>query len=151
MNGGIMLFDKILFPTDFSDVSKKSLESLKHLKEYRGKHVILLHVIHQRIIDSLSIHSSKIDVDEFQEDLRINALRQMTHMRDELSGLGFTVKLKIRIGLPLREILKTEEEEDPSMIIIGSHGKSNLHEMLIGSVSEKVIRLSKKPVLVIKR
>jgi len=42
-------------------------------------------------------------------------------------------------------------KEDISLIVIGSHGRSNLEEMLLGSVSEKVIRKCKKPVLVIKR
>ena len=63
------------------------------------------------------------------------------------------VKIKVRIetGIPLREILKVEEEEGVSAIVIGSHGKTNLEEMFLGSVSEKVIRKSKGPVLVIKR
>ena len=54
-------------------------------------------------------------------------------------------------GIPLREILRTEEEESVSVIVIGSHGRTNLEEIFLGSVSEKVIRKCKKPVLVIKR
>lgn len=44
-----------------------------------------------------------------------------------------------------------EEAEQVSLIVIGSHGMSNVEEMLLGSVSEKVIRKSKKPVFVVKR
>ena len=47
--------------------------------------------------------------------------------------------------------MRVEEEEDISVIVIGSHGKSNLEEMFMGSVSEKVVRKCKGPVLVIKR
>jgi nucleotide-binding universal stress UspA family protein len=47
--------------------------------------------------------------------------------------------------------LRVEEGEGVSAIVIGSHGKTNLEEMLLGSVSEKAIRQSRKPVLVIKR
>jgi len=48
--------------------------------------------------------------------------------------------------------LKEEEEEkDVSVVVLGPHGKSNIKEMLLGSESEKVIRKSKKPVLVVKR
>lgn len=57
---------------------------------------------------------------------------------------------RIEVGIPLREILKVEEE-DVSVIAIGSHGKSNLQEMFLGSVSEKVARKCKKPILIIKR
>jgi muramoyltetrapeptide carboxypeptidase LdcA involved in peptidoglycan recycling len=73
------MFEKILYPTDFSDVSKKAMNYLAQLKD---------------------------------------------------AG---------------------EEEEKVSVIVIGSHGKTNLEEMFLGSVSEKVIRQSKKPVLIIKR
>jgi nucleotide-binding universal stress UspA family protein len=42
-------------------------------------------------------------------------------------------------------------KEDVSLIVLGSHAKSNVREMLLGSVSEKVIRDSKRHVLVVKR
>jgi nucleotide-binding universal stress UspA family protein len=69
----------------------------------------------------------------------------------ELKESGFEVTGKIKTGIPLREILRVEEEEDISVIVIGSHGRTNIEEMFLGSVSEKVIRKCKKPVLVIKR
>jgi len=61
------------------------------------------------------------------------------------------VKIRIETGVPLKEILKVEEEEKVSAIVIGSHGKTNIREMFLGSVSEKVIRKSKNPVLIVKR
>ena len=54
-------------------------------------------------------------------------------------------------GPQLREILWVEAKEAVSVIVIGSHGKSNLQEMLLGSVSEKVARKCKKPILIVKR
>lgn len=65
--------------------------------------------------------------------------------------MGIEVKISLIVGIPFSEILKVEEDEDVSAIIIGSHGKSNIKEMMLGSVSEKVIRKSKKPVIVIKK
>jgi nucleotide-binding universal stress UspA family protein len=61
------------------------------------------------------------------------------------------VKVRIETGDPFTEILKVEEEENVSGMAIGSHGVSNIEEMFLGSVSEKVIRKAKKPVHVIKR
>jgi nucleotide-binding universal stress UspA family protein len=63
------------------------------------------------------------------------------------------IKARVRIekGIPFTEILRVEDDEDVSLIIIGSHGKSNVAEILLGSVSEKVIRKAKRPVLVMKR
>ena len=146
-----MLFETILYPTDFSDVSKKALSVIKQFAKYKVKKVIILHVVHQRIIDSLSIHAGRINIEEFKEDLINNAKNQLAEIKNELHILGLSVVTRIKIGIPMSEILKAEAEENPTVIVLGSHGKTNLQEMLMGSVSEKVIRQSKKPVLVIKR
>ena len=69
----------------------------------------------------------------------------------ELGEAGLKTILRVETGMPVREILKVEEEENISAIVIGSHGWSNLQEIFLGSVSEKVIRKSKRPVFVIKR
>jgi len=64
---------------------------------------------------------------------------------------GFDVIIRIEIGIPADVILQLEKEEDVSVIVLGSHGKSNIKEMFLGSVSERVIRSALKPVLVVKR
>ena len=69
----------------------------------------------------------------------------------ELTAAGLKVKLRVETGIPVREILKAEAEERVSAVVIGSHGMSNLQEIFLGSISEKVIRKSKMPVLVVKR
>ena len=72
-------------------------------------------------------------------------------MSKALENIGFTVKPIIKTGFPWREILEVEEKENPSLIVIGSHGRSNLSDMFLGAVSDRVIRKSKGPVMVIKR
>jgi nucleotide-binding universal stress UspA family protein len=79
------------------------------------------------------------------------AVREIEALEKELTACGFTVTTRIEHGIPFRELLRIEEEEDVSITVIGSHGKSNLKEMLLGSVSETVIRKAKKPVIVVKR
>ncbi len=80
-----------------------------------------------------------------------NAKEQTRLIKAELNESGFDVKTRIEKGIPFRDILRVEKEEAVSVIVIGSHGKSNIEEMFLGSVSEKVIRKCKRPVLVIKR
>ncbi|MHC1605397.1 MAG: universal stress protein, partial [Candidatus Methanofastidiosia archaeon] len=87
----------------------------------------------------------------FEKDMEDKLKDEMSAIGDVLRKRGFEVKLRIERGLPFKEILRVEEEEDVSLIVIGSHGKSNMKEMLLGSVSEKVVRKAKKPVLVVKR
>ena len=146
------MFKKILYPTDFSDVSLKALDYIKQLKESGSMKVILLHVINQRNVELVRVYGvGKLDIAEWEREMLGRARESLTKIEKELEASGFEVKTRIEAGIPLREILQVEREEDVSLIVIGSHGKTNLEEMFLGSVSEKVIRKCKKPVLVIKR
>ncbi|NIU81876.1 MAG: universal stress protein, partial [Candidatus Thorarchaeota archaeon] len=80
-----------------------------------------------------------------------DALNELKPIKSKLKAAGFQVRLRVERGVPKLKILEVEKEEDISAIVLGSHGKSNISEMLLGSVSEHVIRHCKKPVVVIKR
>jgi len=144
------MFKRILCPTDFSDVSKKALDYIKQLKESGSETIILLHVIDERQIQAIesfvSEHSEKLTREIIQSNRQ-----EMEDIENELAQAGFKVKSRLEKGNPLREILRVEEEEDISLIVVGSHGKTNLEEIFLGSVSEKVARRCKKPILIIKR
>lgn len=142
------MFETILYPTDFSEVSKKTLDYCKKLKDVGTKKIVLLHVIEW---DSGAKNLPANFREELEKLLAKEARKEMALLESELKASGFDIKSRIEMGSPLREILKVEEEENVSAIVIGSHGKSNVKEIVMGSVSENVVRKSKKPVLVIKR
>lgn len=146
------MFEKILFPTDFSDVSKKAHAYIKQLKEAGAKEVVVMHVIDQREVESFSQHAAReFDVKEVEKKRDQYTREQLKTIKGELQESGFKVKVRTERGIPFTEILRVEQEEGISLIVLGSHGKSVVKEMLLGSVSEKVIRKSSKPVLVIRR
>ena len=144
------MFEKILYPTDFSDVSKKALDYLAQLKNAGTKEIVVLHVIDEKGIDAISRYGA-VSAETVIIEITKEAMEEGKKIEKRLMQSGLIVKIRIETGVPLKEILKVEEEEKVSAIVIGSHGKTNLEEMVLGSVSEKVIRQSKKPVLVIKR
>jgi nucleotide-binding universal stress UspA family protein len=144
------MFKKILYPTDFSEVSKKAINYIKQLKEAGTQEVVVLHVLNEKGVEAMARYASG-SFDELLQRVEKEAADEMKEIEADLKESGFKVKLRIEIGTPLTDILKVEEEEGVSAIVIGSHGKSNVEEMLLGSVSEKVIRKSMNPVLVIRR
>jgi nucleotide-binding universal stress UspA family protein len=145
------MFDKILYPTDFSDVANKAMDCIAKLKEAGGKEVIVLHVIDERAIGDICLLYTSRGSAEMVRRIGEEAWKEMDNIRASLQDMGFKVRLRVERGIPLPEILRVEQEEGVSLIVIGSHGKSNVEEMLLGSVSEKVIRKSGTPVLVVKR
>lgn len=143
------MFEKILFPTDFSDYSEQALKYVIQLKKAGTKEVVVLHVIDKNAIRVFS----KLYWEEFSvTDLKLREKAQIAlkPIEEELKGHGFRVKILVAEGIPFTEILRAELEEDITATVIGAHGASNIEEMLLGSVSEKVIKKAKKPVLVIK-
>lgn len=143
------MFRKILYPYDFSDVSARALEYIKKLKDAGTREVVVLHVVDSRALKSL-FYDTKRSLDA-ETELYRKVDDDMEPVRSELEKAGFMVKVRIETAVPFQEILRIEEEEKPSLIVMGSHGKSNVQEMLLGSVSEKVVRKAASPVLVIKR
>jgi nucleotide-binding universal stress UspA family protein len=144
------MFRKILYPTDFSDVAQKALDFIKQLKDAGAEEVVILHVIDKRFFDAMAWYTTK-NLPEMEKDIIKEVTSEIEPIEKELKDEGFKVKVLIKTGNPFSEILRAEEDEDVSSIVIGSHGISNIKEMFLGSVSEKVIRKSKKPVHVIKR
>jgi nucleotide-binding universal stress UspA family protein len=75
----------------------------------------------------------------------------MAAVETALTSEGFRVKMEVRTGNPFKVIMDTAAKEKVSIIALGSHGRSNIAEMLMGSVSENVIRHAGVPLLVISR
>ena len=154
------MFKTILYPTDFSDTAGKSLDYLKQLRNAGAEKIVLLNVIHQRILDTIeTIHKAAYfqdaryheDRDEAELKLTKDRRNKIAPIAAELEAAGFEVKIRIEKGYPVKEILKVEKEEAVSAIVMGSHGRNNFPGARIGSVSEKVMRRSVAPVLLVKR
>jgi len=151
------MFEKILYPTDFSDASKKAIAYLKNMKTAGTRQVIILNVIDEKKVEYISqgITWAGLSVADFlrqtYQRLIEEAHEELKSIESELKQAGFDIKVMAEKGNPYSKILEVAEEEDVSAIILGSHGKSNLKSMLLGSVSEYVIHHSTKPVIVIRR
>ena len=143
------MFEKILYPTDFSDVAQKAIPYIEQLKDAGTREVVILHVIDARSLELISF--SPQDYRNAESNLLELALDNSSFLKQHLEKSGFHVKILVKNGDPSSQILKAEKEERVSAIIIGSHGKSNLAEAIIGSVSERVVRNAQVPVLVVKR
>jgi nucleotide-binding universal stress UspA family protein len=148
------MFSKILYPTDFSDLAHKALVYVKRLREAGTREVVVVHIIDSREVNTMAramaLYGSKVQHDADQR-IKEKIAQDMDAIAEDLKKSGLAVKTRVKTGIPCTEIVNMAEEENVSGIVLGSHGMSNVKEMLLGSVSEKVIRNAKVPVLVIKR
>ena len=123
------MFRKILYPTDFSNGSKISINYLIQLKDAGTKEVVILHVVDTRNLHIPDIYAM-MDLSLLGEKQAISARKKAIKIAEKLSDAGIKTIIRIEIGIPFKEILRVEKEEDVSLIVIGSHGTSNVKEML---------------------
>lgn len=130
------IFRRVLFPTDFSDCAAEALSYVKGMKAASLHEVVVLHVREKR---------KRNDPDD-----EATTRNHMERIRSELEFFGFSVTSIIAEGNPAEAIDRVAREQDVSLIVIGSHGRSATEDVLLGSVSDAVICRHAKPVLVVR-
>ena len=150
------MFSKILYPTDFSEPSKKAIRYVKKLREAGTKEIIILHVIDEHELAMMIEGCGWLGKDpnecleELEKKHREVAEKELEKIKKKLMSEEVKVKTQIEKGTPSKKIIEIAEKENVALIVMGSHGKGVLKELLIGSVSENVIRHTKKPVLIVR-
>ncbi len=139
---------KILCPIDHSDCSKEALKYAVSFAMKDEAKLYLLHIIDIRSFnDSLVAMSQQIPDEETLELLRMKLLDCIPEdIRDDMD-----VEATVIQGIPFAEIISTAKEKEIDMIVIGSHGRTGISHMMLGSVSEKVVRKAPCPVLTVRQ
>lgn len=151
---------KILIPVDFSNYSIKACEFGFNLAKAYNSEVVLLHVYFTPVYAS-SLPYGDVFNYQISDDETVRSIMQKVHI--DLNHLSDTVKDKIksgefpdikyscvlREGIPEEEILRYAKEQYPSLIIMGTRGRSQKDVDLLGSVTAEVIERSRIPVLAI--
>jgi len=134
---------KILYPTDFSENALRAFRLLKTCRQEGEKEVILLHVQDtRRLFPYLKDRMAEFD--------RIDGER-LAELKRQLLFVGYSVRSELKTGIPFVEINKAAEAENVTLIVLASHGKSNIREALLGSVTEAVAQYHVRPVLIVPR
>lgn len=138
-------FGHILCPVDFSDSSRHAVELAAKLAAPGGAGITLLHVLELPVS-----YSGEPRAPGFVEDLDKHSARLLEQWATELkTKVSVPVTARTRIGSPGGQILAAQDG-DPTfdLVVMGSHGRTGLRRVLLGSVAEKVIRHAGCPVLV---
>src|SRR3989338_8618863 len=134
---------KILVPTDFSRDSDQALDYAAVLAEKFKAEIFLAHVMESF---TYSV-SDTLTVVDHRKALKTIAQPLLDNLRKGLSEKGLSVKARLVDGVPYQEIIKVARKEKADLIVMGTHGRTGVGRLLLGSVAEKVVRLSACPVL----
>ncbi|MDI1311596.1 universal stress protein [Prosthecobacter sp.] len=133
----------ILALIDFSDVTPRVLDQAEaHAKAF-GSEVVLVHVVPP---EPLVVDFAPPAV---PPDLFKSRQQELFVMRDTLINHGVQTRAQLSGGLLLDTVLDQVVQFDPDIIIMGSHGHGALYQLIVGSLTEGVIRHASRPVIVI--
>ena len=143
----MQLFKRILAPVDLSEVSSKIAPYVSELAARLDAELHLLFVarVFEYYANIYVIHPA---IRNFEAEIVKGAEKKLeefvdTHFKDRLP------KVKIVSGDPAEEILNYAESEKMDLIIIGTHGRKSIGQVVFGSIAERIVQKSPVPVLTV--
>lgn len=128
----------ILFPTDFSENAERALDVLEQIVAAAQPAVTLIHVREE--IGNADQNDQQAEADRH----RLEAISSRLQQHGAKS-----VKIELREGSPTAEILVITQQNEHSLIVLGSQGAGFIKEVFLGSVSHNLVRNARVPVLLV--
>lgn len=147
----MLTIERILFPTDFSAGSERALDAAVALADEFDAELHMLHAVVLHADDPNDPAHHFPDADEIRRRLEQTAENRMASGIAERPAAGVRVRRHQRRGMSVAPvILELADEVDADLIVMSTHGRRGLGNVLLGSVTEEVLRLARCPVLTIR-
>lgn len=159
------MYRKILVPLDGSKLAECALPHVEELARGCGTEEVTLVSVTERVRRQTRDPEAR-ELYRASEDARVQrgesgmtitfgkkerqALRYLSRVAKRLEGKGVKVRTEVLLWPPAEAIAAYAEQDDTSIIVMSSHGRSGPSRWAHGSVADKVIRLSRVPVLMVK-
>jgi universal stress protein A len=147
--GAMMQIKTILVPCDFSEYAEHAFRWAVGFAEAWGARIVLLYV--DPLFASTAYPGDVFPVDRAKIEAYViaNAGQRLTEFAAKKGTSRVVVEIRTLLGDPFPEICQTAEREQVDLIVMGSHGRTGLAHVLLGSVAERVVRHARCPVLVV--
>ena len=134
----------ILVPVDFSQDSEEAVRCAIGLAQQFQARLTLLHAIYVP-------EAAEVNLAAYLDKIQSESDQLMAACRKRVEDAGVTVDSLVVRGVPSHRITETAQEQQADLIVMGTHGRTGLRHMLIGSVAERVVRHASCPVMVVPR
>ena len=114
----------------------------------------IVNVINQRDVDALmrgEMENASFSTEKFVKDSKKDRLEQINQIIKKISAKHIPIKVKIKIGIPFREIVQTAKDNGVDLVVMGRKGRGNLAGILFGTTAEKMFRHCPVPLLSLRK
>ena len=141
----LMMYKKILVPTDGSEFAVKAQKHALFLAKVSGAEIIAVSVTENNFVNGLPLDDEVYQLNQILNERSEENLKEF----DKLNEDNIKVTHVVREGSPAKVILEVSKEENVDLIVMGSSGKSGFDRFIMGSVADKVVNSAKCAVLVV--
>ncbi len=142
-----MDFKAILHPTDFSEYSDAALRIASLMAAESGARLYIVHVDEALAPSALGFGGMGYTSESLVELQKENRER-LNRIRPTKTGVDY--ETHFLVGVPDKEILEFAHRENIDLIVLGTHGRTGVARLLMGSIAESIVRHADCPVLTIK-
>ncbi|MFW6085953.1 MAG: universal stress protein [Myxococcota bacterium] len=140
---------RILVAVDFSDTSSHALAYAADLASKLGAS---LDVIHAYQIPVYALPDGAVMASaDFSTRLSNDLQTELDRVSKPYREQGLDVETHLVRGMPHTEIVRRATEEGADLVVVGTHGRTGLEHLLLGSVAERVVRTCPVPVLTVRK
>lgn len=144
------MYRNILLPTDFSPCANAALHQAVTIAERFQGTVTMLHVVVVHESDPSNL-KTLMATSSISYDKIITTAEEMLHTKEGMIETPVLIEKVLLRGIsPTSEILSYAAEHHPDLIVMGTHGRTGIRRLVMGSVAEKIIRLSNSPVMTVR-
>ena len=145
----VMHLNNILIPVDFSDHSKIALSHASEIAQSYKAQLQILHIIEETMHPAFSL-SGKSSIFDLIPGIEDDCRKRTEKMVNETVPPQVKYDVHIKGGSAASDIIRFAKENSTDLIVIATHGLTGLEHMLLGSVTEKVVRMAHCPVFTVK-
>ena len=139
---------RILCPIDLSETSKPAFEYAVALAAQLGAELELLHVYQ---LPAYALPEGGLEIlAGLEAEIENQLQQQLDAFAKHSTEPSVKITTVLGTGVPYVEIIRAAKQRKADLIVIGTHGRTGLAHLLIGSVAERVVRTSEVPVLSIR-
>lgn len=142
------MFERLLVPLDGSTCADKAMDVAFSLAKSEGGELVFCSVVDPMVICGTTPPSPALDL--LMTDAENDARRLVTTAQQRAHAMGLKARGEMRKGVPYDEIIRAAEHAKADAIVMGTHGRTGLRRLFIGSVAESVLRNAPCPVVAVR-